>query len=822
GGGGRRRVDRARGLRERRGLAAEAPPRGGGMRTPGRVPTSDDILDAVIAGSTHNFGPSALDFGPNYDPVAEARDRAPVVVDPDNPWGAWRGPGAPRGGAAPRREPERPPQQAGGPWSARTPGGRLLPSAAPRGAPPAEGRARAPGRRLESEAAYPEHPAVQARTWSEVERWRASQGVLVEGDGGQVIPKPTLSFDEAPFPDWAGEAFRSWGLAAPSPLQAQAWPLVATGRDVMAVAAPGMGRTLAYALPLLVRALQRPGAAEATGPAALVLVSSQEQGDQFCAALEPMAVASGLKIATLTDEGIPRDVAVLVATVSRLAAALGSRGLASRLDGISALAFDDADALLADGGHSSRDLDRVLGLCDGDVQMLLFAATSTEAMTETFKRQSGKGAVVLSVAPGSGLSACRHVVHRIEVVHELAKQNYLDEAILKISENIRQGDRVVIFVKGAETVQDVSSTICSGDIQVAAVHGRLGPEERRAALEDFRAGSRRVLVADAGGSVDGLPHVQFVINYDCPTPAEYTQHLGSCCAPDERAFVMTLLTPQDFRYARGLALLLEEAGQAVPEKLRSAAAGSEASFAAGAALAEGEEMRPGDWHCVECGAHQYARRRACRDCGAARPKPAPRRSASRPSSLRPRAEWAGKGRGRFAKARGPGWMPVRTRPEPEPEAPPSGDPWGRWSGLEAVRRPRPGGGPRARSASARRAQSGRPRSQRPPAWWRALGERVELSEEERLEVDGFLQRWDLSEESEEIVCALPADLRAILLREFAPRRFPDARLASLAFGLVQSSRRTGRTAVQERARGLPCEPADPWGNWRRGAPPDKG
>ncbi|CAK0854939.1 unnamed protein product, partial [Prorocentrum cordatum] len=432
-----------------------------------QVPTSDDILDAVIAGSTHNFGPSALDFGPNYDPVAEARDRAPVVVDPDNPWGAWRGPGAPRGGAAPRREPERPPQQAGGPWSARTPGGRLLPSAAPRGAPPAEGRARAPGRRLESEAAYPEHPAVQARTWSEVERWRASQGVLVEGDGGQVIPKPTLSFDEAPFPDWAGEAFRSWGLAAPSPLQAQAWPLVATGRDVMAVAAPGMGRTLAYALPLLVRALQRPGAAEATGPAALVLVSSQEQGDQFCAALEPMAVASGLKIATLTDEGIPRDVAVLVATVSRLAAALGSRGLASRLDGISALAFDDADALLADGGHSSRDLDRVLGLCDGDVQMLLFAATSTEAMTETFKRQSGKGAVVLSVAPGSGLSACRHVVHRIEVVHELAKQNYLDEAILKISENIRQGDRVVIFVKGAETVQDVSSTICSGDIQVA-------------------------------------------------------------------------------------------------------------------------------------------------------------------------------------------------------------------------------------------------------------------------------------------------------------------------------------------------------------------
>ncbi|CAK0838037.1 unnamed protein product, partial [Prorocentrum cordatum] len=549
---------------------------------------ADDIVDAFIRGSSLRFGPSSVDFGTS--PAHEgSRSHA---------------------GGQSRQDGSAPPPQPG-------------PSRCGRG-PAREGPPGGAARRHDGEAAYVEHPAVQARTWSEVERWRASHGVLVEDSGGLPLPKPTVAFDEAPFPDWAAEAFRSWGLSAPSPLQAQAWPLVASGRDVLAVAPPGMGRTLAYGVPLLVRALSRPEAEQAVGPAALVLASAPEPGEQACAALEPLAAAAGLRVALLDEcggGGLAGGLALLVATVPCLAAALRSGSLAGRLGCLSALALDDADALLAEGGCPAGDLDRALRLHEGDVQLLFFAASPTKEASEAFGCRSRKGAARLSAAPGAGLGACPKVTHHVEVVHEDAKRRCVDEALQKIAEPIARGARAVVFAPGRAAAQEVSGAACSTGMPAATLHDETGPEERRAALREFREGGARVLVVAPGGVLEGLPHVQFVVNVGCPLPAEYTQRLGRCCAPGQQAWVMTLLAPEDFCHARGLALMLEEAGQPVPAGLRRAAAGLATTIAREAAAAAGgsEDLKPGEWHCVDCRQHQYSWRRACRDCGAARP-----------------------------------------------------------------------------------------------------------------------------------------------------------------------------------------------------------
>lgn len=129
------------------------------------------------------------------------------------------------------------------------------------------------------------HPLLSARTAEEVDRYRVANGISVESLRGRAPPKPFQSFQETSFPqlvvDIAYELFTT--DATPFPVQAQAFPCILSGMDMLAVAPTGGGKTLAYLLPAIVHIMAQPTLQEGEGPIALVLLPTRELVEQTVA-----------------------------------------------------------------------------------------------------------------------------------------------------------------------------------------------------------------------------------------------------------------------------------------------------------------------------------------------------------------------------------------------------------------------------------------------------------------------------------------------------------------------------------------------------------
>ena len=96
---------------------------------------------------------------------------------------------------------------------------------------------------------YIEHPAVTARSDREGESWRASVGIVIQGEG---VPKPVMTFEEASMPEYVLKEVLKQGFPRPTPIQSQGWPMALMGRDMVGISATGSGKTLAFLLPAMI------------------------------------------------------------------------------------------------------------------------------------------------------------------------------------------------------------------------------------------------------------------------------------------------------------------------------------------------------------------------------------------------------------------------------------------------------------------------------------------------------------------------------------------------------------------------------------------
>ena len=308
-------------------------------------------------------------------------------------------------------------------------------------------------------------------------------------------------------------------LQTPTRIQQLAIPAVLAGQDLLALAQTGSGKTLAFGLPLLQRL--DPASSLVQG---LVLVPTRELAIQVTAALKEGAEALGLRIVTLCG-GVPQErqqaelalgPQLLVATPGRLRDLLTQQLLG--LDGLQLLVLDEADRLLEMG--FAPDIKALLGFIPADRQTLLFSATLPAELDEL-------ATGLLTEPTRIEANPLNSLVNEIEERLYLVNKSSKVPALISLLKE-QAWPQVLVFISARDDADGVARKLARAGIPVAALHGEKEQAVRDQALDDFKAGKVRVLVATdlmaRGIHVEALP---LVINLDLPASAPvYVHRIG--------------------------------------------------------------------------------------------------------------------------------------------------------------------------------------------------------------------------------------------------------------------------------------------------------
>jgi ATP-dependent RNA helicase RhlE len=339
------------------------------------------------------------------------------------------------------------------------------------------------------------------------------------------------------------DAVRDAGYEHPTPIQAQAIPLVLKGRDLIGLAQTGTGKTAAFTLPILSTLLEGPRRLRA-----LVLVPTRELAVQVKESFLKYGRHTDLLfaevyggVAIAPQERALRDgVDVVIATPGRLIDHLERQNVL--LEDIEFLVLDEADRML-DMGFAPQ-INRIVREIPPYRQTLLFSATmppEVEALARKYLRKP------LVVQIGRRSSAAQTVSHAVYPVPQHRKSKLL--AHLLRDERL---DSVLVFTRTKGRADRVLRDLEQAGIGAEAMHGDRSQAERSRALEKFRSGEVRVLVAtdiaQRGLDIAGITHV---VNYDVPQQAEdYIHRIGRTGRAAAEGDAITFMAPEEIAMVR--------------------------------------------------------------------------------------------------------------------------------------------------------------------------------------------------------------------------------------------------------------------------------
>ena len=320
-------------------------------------------------------------------------------------------------------------------------------------------------------------------------------------------------------------ALSETGYTTPTPIQAQAIPLVMAGFDVLGGAQTGTGKTAAFGLPLLHHLASMP---PATGggrrPRALILVPTRELAVQVSDNIKGYAKYLRLKLAMVFGgvgmgpqiDQFRRGIDILVATPGRLIDHM-ERGTA-KLDDVRLLVLDEADRMLDMGFLPA--MKRILQRVPKARQTLLFSATF-EAQIKALALEFMRDPQQVQVAANNTIADT--IAHRAHPVDASRKKDLLVEILAR-----RHTDQVLVFGRTKHGCNRLAEQLEEAGLPAVAIHGNKSQAQRQKALNAFKAGTARVLVAtDVAARGLDIPNLPLVINFDLPMVAEdYVHRIG--------------------------------------------------------------------------------------------------------------------------------------------------------------------------------------------------------------------------------------------------------------------------------------------------------
>ncbi|MGF1477560.1 MAG: DEAD/DEAH box helicase [Geminicoccaceae bacterium] len=364
------------------------------------------------------------------------------------------------------------------------------------------------------------------------------------------------NFSDLDLAEPVNRALAGEGYTQPTPIQSQAIPHVRAGRDLLGIAQTGTGKTAAFALPILDRLGRQAQPLPRKSARVLVLAPTRELAGQIAEAFRIYGQFLRLSVVTVFG-GVPvsrhvrqmqRGADVLVATPGRLIDLLDQRAVT--LSDVEVLVLDEADQMLDLGFiHALR---KIAALLPQERQTLLFSATMPKAIA-SLAASYLNDPVKVSVAPVA--STAERVEQRATFVSQGQKQ-----ALLNLTLKSDGVDRALVFTRTKHGADRVVRHLARTDIEAVAIHGNKTQAQREKALEAFRSGRCRVLVATdiaaRGIDIDGVSHV---INFEVPNvPEQYVHRIGRTARAGAAGLAISFVANDERPYLRDIEKLTRQ------------------------------------------------------------------------------------------------------------------------------------------------------------------------------------------------------------------------------------------------------------------------
>jgi len=350
------------------------------------------------------------------------------------------------------------------------------------------------------------------------------------------------------------QSVKDAGYTHPTPIQALAIPLALEGRDLIGLAQTGTGKTAAFALPILNQLKDGPRRSRALilTPTRELCVQVEENFRKYAerSGLKTLAVYGGVAVEPQT-KALRKGIDIVIATPGRLLDHLERQNVV--FDDLEILVLDEADRML-DMGFAPQ-INRIVGAIPKYRQTMLFSATmppEVEALSRKYLRKPQ----VIQV--GRRSMAATGVTHAVYPVPRIRKTQLLTELLKD-----KAMDSVLIFTRTKHGADRVVRDLRQAGIEATAMHGDKTQKERTRALEDFKEGKIRVLVAtdvaQRGLDVSGITHV---INFDVPQePEDYVHRIGRTGRAESSGDAYTLMSPDEIAMVRTIERVI---GQEIP------------------------------------------------------------------------------------------------------------------------------------------------------------------------------------------------------------------------------------------------------------------
>jgi ATP-dependent RNA helicase RhlE len=365
-----------------------------------------------------------------------------------------------------------------------------------------------------------------------------------------------LSFNDLGLAEPLLRALAAASYTTPTPIQAQAIPALLDGRDMLGLAQTGTGKTAAFALPILQRLAEVKENPAPKTVRALILAPTRELAVQINDSFKTYGRNLRLRHAVILGgvsqgpqvRNLSRGVDVLIATPGRLMDLLNQRHV--RLDKVTHLVLDEADRMLDMG--FIRDVRKIVAMLPARRHSLLFSATMPAEVAK-LAAEMLHNPVRVEVTP--------QVITVERVAQSVHHVSTADKRVLL--ENLLQDpklSRVIVFTRTKHRANRVAEQLEKAGIPSDAIHGNKSQNARQKALEAFRSGRARVLVATdiAARGID-VPGVTHVINYELPNePESYVHRIGRTARAGAEGAAISFCDGEERAYLRDIERLIKQ------------------------------------------------------------------------------------------------------------------------------------------------------------------------------------------------------------------------------------------------------------------------
>jgi len=344
------------------------------------------------------------------------------------------------------------------------------------------------------------------------------------------------------------------GYTKPTPIQQQAIPAILQGQDILASAQTGTGKTAGFTLPLLHRLSSTNASQGHCTPRALILTPTRELAVQVSESVKTYGRYLSLRSAVVYGgvsigaqiQTLRRGVDIIVATPGRLLDHLGQRTLDLSL--VEILVLDECDRMLDMG--FIHDIRKILATLPLERQTLMFSATFSKPIQQIANKLL-RSPILIEVAPrNTAAEQVQQVVHPVDCSRKRELLSYLI--------GFHNWKQVLVFTRTKHGANRLAEQLAKDGLKATAIHGNKSQAARTRALNDFKQGQVRVLVAtdlaSRGLDIDQLPHV---VNFELPNvPEDYVHRIGRTGRAGHEGQAVSLVSSEEYPLLKDIERLL--------------------------------------------------------------------------------------------------------------------------------------------------------------------------------------------------------------------------------------------------------------------------